>query len=49
MDKYKFTYLSLLILHDLGALLARYARSGALQDGITNRPWKERELGLDID
>jgi prevent-host-death family protein len=33
----------------LGALLARYARAGALQDGITNCPWKERDLGLDID
>jgi prevent-host-death family protein len=25
----------------LGALLARYARAGALQDGMTSRPLKE--------
>lgn len=33
----------------LGALLAHYARAGALQDDIASRPWQERGLGLGID
>jgi prevent-host-death family protein len=33
----------------LGALLAQYARAGALQDDIVSRPWQERALGWDID
>ncbi|MCC6779314.1 MAG: type II toxin-antitoxin system Phd/YefM family antitoxin [Hyphomicrobiales bacterium] len=32
----------------LGALLARYARAGALAEDITDRPWKERPLGRDV-
>ncbi len=32
----------------LGALLAQYARAGALQEDITSRPWKERAPGLDV-
>jgi prevent-host-death family protein len=32
----------------LGALLAQYARAGALQEDIINRPWQERPLGQDI-
>jgi len=32
----------------LGALLARHARAGALSEDMTDRPWKERELGLDF-
>jgi antitoxin Phd len=33
----------------LGALLAQYARAGALQEDIVERPWKERPLGGDFD
>ena len=32
----------------LGALLAQYARGGQLSDPISDRPWKERPLGLDV-
>lgn len=32
----------------LGALLAQYARSGTLEDGIADRPWTDRELGVDV-
>jgi PHD/YefM family antitoxin component YafN of YafNO toxin-antitoxin module len=31
----------------LGALLARYARAGRLDDDITDRPWTERPLGIE--
>jgi prevent-host-death family protein len=31
----------------LGALLARYARAGSLDDDAVHRPWKERPLGSD--
>ena len=33
----------------LGALLAHYARAGAMRDTITDRPWKERPLGSDFE
>jgi prevent-host-death family protein len=33
----------------LGELLARYARAGALRENITDRPWTERALGIDLD
>jgi prevent-host-death family protein len=33
----------------LGALLARYARAGKLGEDITDRPWAERPLGVDVD
>ncbi len=33
----------------LGDLLARYARAGALRADITDRPWAERALGIDLD
>jgi antitoxin Phd len=33
----------------LGELLARYARAGALREDITDRPWTERPLGIDLD
>ncbi len=29
----------------LGALLAQYARAGAFQEDIADRPWTDRELG----
>jgi prevent-host-death family protein len=32
----------------LGALLARYARAGRLDEDITDRPWTERPLGNDL-
>jgi len=32
----------------LGALLARHARAGALSEDMTDRPWRERELGSDF-
>ena len=32
----------------LGALLAQYARSGLMQEPITDRPWNERPLGVDF-
>jgi prevent-host-death family protein len=32
----------------LGALLAQHARGGNLSEPTTNRPWKERPLGLDF-
>jgi prevent-host-death family protein len=31
----------------LGALLARYARAGQLDEDITDRPWTERPLGTE--
>ncbi|HLH93809.1 MAG TPA: type II toxin-antitoxin system prevent-host-death family antitoxin [Xanthobacteraceae bacterium] len=33
----------------LGELLARYARAGALREGITDRPWTDRTLGAGLD
>jgi prevent-host-death family protein len=34
----------------LGALLARYARAGAIrEDDMVYRPWRERPLGIDLD
>lgn len=33
----------------LGALLARYARAGRLDEDIADRPWTERPLGADLD
>jgi prevent-host-death family protein len=33
----------------LGALLARYARAGLMSEPITDRPWKDRPLGQDIE
>lgn len=33
----------------LGALIAQYARSGKTLDDMTDRPWKERPLGADLD
>ena len=33
----------------LGALLASYARIGLMSEPITDRPWKERPLGQDIE
>jgi prevent-host-death family protein len=32
----------------LGALLARHARAGQLSEPMSERPWKERPLGLDV-
>jgi prevent-host-death family protein len=32
----------------LGALLARYARTGGFNRPATDRPWKERPLGSDV-
>ena len=32
----------------LGALLARHARAGTFREGTTDRPWKDRALGLDL-
>ncbi|MGP0089375.1 MAG: type II toxin-antitoxin system Phd/YefM family antitoxin [Xanthobacteraceae bacterium] len=32
----------------LGALLARHARAGTFREEPTDRPWKERPLGLDL-
>ena len=32
----------------LGALLARYARTGLMSEPITDRPWKDRPLGQDV-
>jgi antitoxin Phd len=32
----------------LGALLAQHARAGHMNESTTNRPWKERRLGLDF-
>lgn len=33
----------------LGALLARFARAGALHQGVADRPWTERSLGSAVD
>jgi prevent-host-death family protein len=33
----------------LGALLARYARAGRLGEDMTDRPWAERPLGIDLE
>jgi prevent-host-death family protein len=33
----------------LGALLALYARDGAMSEPITARPWKERPLGTEFE
>jgi prevent-host-death family protein len=33
----------------LGALLARHARTGLMSEPITDRPWKDRPLGQDIE
>jgi antitoxin Phd len=33
----------------LGALLARDARTGPMSEPITDRPWKDRAPGLDIE
>jgi hypothetical protein len=32
----------------LGALLAQHARAGHMSEPMTDRPWQERELGLDF-
>jgi prevent-host-death family protein len=32
----------------LGALLAQHARAGHMSEPVTDRPWKERRLGLDF-
>ena len=32
----------------LGALLARYARVGALREDLTDRPWTDRPLGTEV-
>jgi len=32
----------------LGALLARHARAGTFREETTDRPWKDRALGLDL-
>jgi len=32
----------------LGALLAQHARAGHISEPMTDRPWKERRLGLDF-
>jgi prevent-host-death family protein len=32
----------------LGALLAQHARAGNFSEPATDRPWKERPLGLDF-
>jgi len=33
----------------LGHLLADYAEAGLLGEDTTNRPWKERPLGIDFE
>lgn len=33
----------------LGELLARFARAGALHQGITDQPWIDRALGRELD
>jgi prevent-host-death family protein len=33
----------------LGALLAASARSGLMEEPITDRPWKDRPLGTDFE
>ncbi len=33
----------------LGALIAQYARAGSFDDVVTNRPWRDRPLGAQID
>jgi antitoxin Phd len=33
----------------LGALLAQHARAGTLGEDATDRPWKERSLGADVE
>jgi prevent-host-death family protein len=33
----------------LGALLAPYARAGQLSEDMTDRPWTERPLGIDVE
>jgi prevent-host-death family protein len=33
----------------LGALLAQHARAGTFREDVTDRPWKERPLGGDVD
>jgi prevent-host-death family protein len=33
----------------LGALLARYAEAGMLGEDLTDRPWTERPLGIDVE
>ena len=33
----------------LGALLSQYAQAGVLSEDITDRPWKERPLGSELD
>ncbi len=33
----------------LGALLASYARAGLMSEPVTDRPWKDRPLGQDIE
>ena len=33
----------------LGALLAKHARAGTMGEDMTDRPWKERPLGVDFD
>ena len=32
----------------LGSLLAQHARAGHMSEPMTDRPWKERRLGLDF-
>ncbi len=32
----------------LGALLARHSRAGALRGKATERPWKDRKVGIEI-
>ena len=32
----------------LGALLARYARVGALREDLIDRPWTDRPLGTEV-
>lgn len=33
----------------LGALLAQHAEAGTFSEETTDRPWKERPLGTDLD
>ena len=33
----------------LGALLAQHAREGTFREAVTDRPWRERLLGTDLD
>jgi len=33
----------------LGALLAQHAQAGIVREDVTDRPWKERPLGLNFD